>query len=261
MIDEGPPGRGRLRTFVRTPDSLPKVWAFVRDQLSRGRQAFIVYPRVEDADPAAGLKAVLSEYQRLETVLAPHRLGLLHGRLSADEKDRVMAAFRAHQIAGARRHLAGRGRGGRAERQRDGDRKRRELRPGAASSTARTHCPLAPPGLLHPGGDGEDRRSARTAGRCSRPRRTAFAIAEADLRLRGPGELLGQAQSGLPPFRFGDLANDLELIRRARTLAAQLLAATASPGPAAGSDPPAREGGGARGLPSHWLPANCDLAR
>jgi hypothetical protein len=61
-----------------------------------------------------------------------------------------------------------------------------------------------------------------------------FAIAEADLRLRGPGELLGQAQSGLPPFRFGDLANDLELIRRARTLAAQLLAATASHDPASG---------------------------
>jgi ATP-dependent DNA helicase RecG len=67
-----------------------------------------------------------------------------------------------------------------------------------------------------------------------------FAIAEADLRLRGPGELLGQAQSGLPPFRFGDLATDLELVRRARTLAARLLdAPTVDPGGTA-SPPPAR---------------------
>src|SRR5262249_48884840 len=98
VIDELPGGRGRLRTFVRGEEQLPKVHAFLRQKLTEGRQAYIVYPRVEEADFAAGLKAVTREFERLQKEFAPFRLGLLHGRLAAEEKEQVMMAFRANQI-------------------------------------------------------------------------------------------------------------------------------------------------------------------
>src|SRR5207247_295935 len=67
-INGMPPGRGRLKTFVRTADKLPKVWAFVRDKLREGRQAYVVYPRVEETN---GVKAVTREFEGLQKNLAP----------------------------------------------------------------------------------------------------------------------------------------------------------------------------------------------
>ena len=80
-LDERPAGRGRLRTFVRKADKLPKVWEFIREQLGRGRQAYVVYPRVEDSG-AGGVKAVTREFESVGRALAPYRAGLLHGRPS-----------------------------------------------------------------------------------------------------------------------------------------------------------------------------------
>src|SRR6185436_17761278 len=78
-IDSPPPGRGRIKTFVRTADTLSKVWPLVRGQLSAGRQVYVVYPRVENA--GADVKAVTREFEHLKRTLAPFRVGLLHGRL------------------------------------------------------------------------------------------------------------------------------------------------------------------------------------
>jgi ATP-dependent DNA helicase RecG len=218
VIDALPAGRGSLRTFVRSADRLPKVWAFVRDQLARGRQAFIVYPRVEDADPAAGAKAVLAEFERLQAALAPHRLGLLHGRLSPEEKERVMADFRANRLGAlvstsvvevgvdvpnANVMVI-------ENAEQFGLAQLHQLRGRVARSPHPAYCILVAAAKTP---------EARERLRVLETTTDGFRIAEADLRLRGPGELLGQAQSGLPAFRFGDLGSDLVLVEQARVLA------------------------------------------
>lgn len=214
VMDQSPPGRGRIRTYVRGRDKLPKVWEFVRGELEAGRQAYVVYSRVED-DGGGEVKAVTRELAGLRKVLEPYEVGMLHGRMDGEEKERVMGGFRsgrtgvllatsvievgvdvpnatvmvienAEQFGLAQLHqLRGRiGRGVHAATcvlvmAKDSDEIRRRLK------------------VLEESADG-------------------FAIAEADLRLRGPGEMLGQVQSGLPPFRFADLAGDRELLEFAR---------------------------------------------
>ena len=221
VIDELPPGRGRVRTFVRAADKLPKVWDFVRGQLAGGRQAYVVYPRVEDT--AGGLtKAVLTEFERVQTALAPHRVGLLHGRLAAREKEEIMAAFRANTLQALVATslievgldvpnatimvVENAGQFGLAQLH--------QLRGRIGRGAHESYCILIADAQLP-----EARERLRVLEETS----DGFQIAEADLKLRGPGELLGQQQSGLPRFRFGDLRQDFELIRQARELAALTL--------------------------------------
>lgn len=236
VIDALPAGRGSLRTFVRGADRLPKVWEFVRDQLRQGRQAFVVYPRVEDADLSTGTKAVLAEFERLKTALAPHRVGLLHGRLGADEKDRTMADFRANRLSAlvatsvvevgvdvpnANVMVI-------ESAESFGLAQLHQLRGRVARSPHPAYCILVAAAKT---------AEARQRLKVLEETNDGFRIAEADLTLRGPGELLGQAQSGLPQFRFGDLARDFALIEDARQLAAGLLVGQLDPS-ALGALPP-----------------------
>jgi len=219
VLDELPPGRGRLQTFVRAPDKRPQVWDFIRGKLAAGRQAYIVYPRVEDAGPG-GLKAVTREYAALRQTLAPHRVGLLHGRLPPREKEAVMAAFRARQIhallatslievgvdvPNATVMLI-------ENAEQFGLAQLHQLRGRIGRGAHDSWCILVA-AAQHPEARARLQVLAETT--------DGFRIAEADLRLRGPGELLGQQQSGLPRFRFGDLAADFDLIQQARELAAR----------------------------------------
>ena len=97
VMDQMPGGRGKIKTFLRTAEKLPEVWKFIREKLAAGRQAYVVYPRVEDSG-TSGLKAVKKEFENVKKLLAPFHVGLLHGRLKSREKDEVMSAFRANQI-------------------------------------------------------------------------------------------------------------------------------------------------------------------
>jgi len=223
IIDELPVGRGRVRTFVRSAAQLPRVHEFVRQKIAEGRQAYIVFPRVEEGDAQAGIKAVTQEFERLQEVFSPHRVGLLHGRLRAEEKDRVMTAFRANQlqvllatsvievgvdVPNATVMLV-------ENADQFGLAQLHQLRGRIGRGAHESFCILV--------------AEARTREASQRLNVLAssndgFEIAEADMRLRGPGELLGQNQSGLPPLRFGDLAADRVLIERARKLAATVLA-------------------------------------
>jgi ATP-dependent DNA helicase RecG len=222
VIDQMPGNRGRIRTYVRTPAKLKQVLAFILEKLAEGRQAYIVYPRVEEDDTDKDVKAVKGEFHKLALSLAPFKTGLLHGRLSAEEKDRVMTDFRdnklqclvatsvievgvdvpnatvmvienAEQFGLAQLHQL-RGRIGR----------------GAHDS----HCIL----LANTKTD-----EAKQRMKVMEETTDGFRIAEADLELRGPGDLLGRAQSGLPPFKFADLVQDLPLVEQARQLATQRL--------------------------------------
>ena len=221
VIDELPRGRGTVKTFVRTPEKLPKVWEFVRKKLSEGRQAYVVYPRVEDAG-TGGVKAVTREYERLGAQLAPHRVGLLHGRLRAEEKEAVMTAFRRGEIhvlvatsiievgvdvPNATLMLV-------ENAEQFGLAQLHQLRGRIGRGGHDSFCILVAE-MKTP--------EARQRLRVLEETTDGFRIAEADLKLRGPGDLLGQDQSGLPALRFGNLAEDGGLVERARALARQIL--------------------------------------
>ena len=219
VIDQLPPGRGEVKTFARTADKLPQVWAFIRDKLAEGRQAYVVYPRVEESDPN-GVKAVTTEFEHLRKGLAPFRVGMVHGRVGSREKEEVMAAFRANEVqvllatslievgvdvANATLMLV-------ENAEQFGLAQLHQLRGRIGRGAHVSYCILLAAGKT---------AEARERLRVLEETRDGFRIAEADLQLRGPGELLGQQQSGLPRFRFGDLASDGELIDLARRIAGQ----------------------------------------
>jgi ATP-dependent DNA helicase RecG len=220
VIDQMPGGRGQIKTYLRTTEKLPEVWKFIREKLAAGRQAYVVYPRVEDSG-ASGLKAVKKEFENLKKLLAPSRIGLMHGRLKSREKDEVMTAFRANQIQAlvattlvevgldvpnATVMLV-------ENAERFGLAQLHQLRGRIGRGVHESHCILISDAKIGEAGQRLKILEETVDG---------FRIAEADLKLRGPGELLGQRQSGLPEFRFGNLAEDLDLIQLARELAAQI---------------------------------------
>ena len=221
VIDRLPAGRGRIRTFVRPADKLPKVFEFIRGKLKEGRQVYAVYPRVEESE-GSELKAVTREWEKLKQEFAPFRVGLLHGRLKPEEKERVMADFRANRIRvlvassvievgvdvpNATVMLI-------ENAERFGLAQLHQLR-GRIGRGAHESCCV----LVADIKTAEARRRLRVLEETN----DGFRIAEEDLKLRGPGELLGREQSGLPSFRFADLAADRALVERARALAKEIL--------------------------------------
>ena len=222
VIDELPAGRGSIKTFVRPGDKLPKVWEFLREKLKAGRQAYVVYPRVEEDGGERGLKAVVKEFENVARALAPFKVGLLHGRLQSGEKEAVMAAFRANRlqallatslievgvdVPNATLMLI-------ENAEAFGLAQLHQLRGRIGRGAHESFCIL-----ISDAQQPESRERLRVLEETT----DGFKIAEADLKLRGPGELLGQQQSGLPCFRFGDLAGDLALIRQAREIVAGIL--------------------------------------
>ena len=219
VLDEIPGGRGGIKTFVRTTDKLPKVYDFIREKLTAGRQAFIVYPRADVADTEKEIKAVTKEFAHVQKVLGPFKAGLLHGRIKAAEKETTMAAFRANQIQvlvatslievgvdipNASIMLI-------ENAEHFGLAQLHQLRGRIGRGTHESFCILI--------SDAQN-EAAQDRLKILEETRDGFKIAEADLKLRGPGELLGQQQSGDLKLRFGNLVEDLPLIQQARTVVA-----------------------------------------
>ncbi|HEV2691524.1 MAG TPA: ATP-dependent DNA helicase RecG [Verrucomicrobiae bacterium] len=222
VIDELPGGRGAIKTFVRPTTKLPKVFDFIREKLTGGRQAYIVYPRVEVADTDKDIKAVTKEFANVQKALGPFKAGLLHGRIKAADKEAVMAQFRTNKIQAlvatslievgvdvpnATVMLI-------ENAEHFGLAQLHQLRGRIGRGAHESFCILISD-ALHP--------EALARLKILEETNDGFKIAEADLKLRGPGELLGQEQSGAMRLRFGDLAEDLNLIRQARDLAAKAL--------------------------------------
>jgi ATP-dependent DNA helicase RecG len=221
-IEQPPVGRGKIQTFLRTAESREKVWAFVRSELSRGRQAYVIYSRLEEADAVAGLKAVTKEFDELKKVFAPFRVGLMHGKLKPQDKDLTMQAFYANgvqvllatsivevglDVPNATVMVI-------ENADQFGLAQLHQLRGRIGRGSEQSYCILL--------------ASAKTAEAKARMRimeRTSdgFEIAEADLKIRGPGEFLGTDQSGRPALRFGDLIEDRALVEQARALVKQTL--------------------------------------
>jgi ATP-dependent DNA helicase RecG len=213
LLDERPPGRTGVRTAQRPASARATVLEFVREQVRAGRQAYLVYPLVEESDTVA-LKAATEEYRSLaEEVFPELRVGLLHGQMPAEEKDRVMGGFAAGEIdllvattvvevgidvPNATVMVV-------EHAERFGLSQLHQLRGRVGRGAEQSYCVL----LTSHAGAAERLRLF-----CSTE--DGFRIAEEDMRIRGQGDLFGERQSGLPEFRFADLARDAALLAAAR---------------------------------------------
>jgi len=226
VIDEMPPGRQPIQTRWLLPRERERAYAFLRSQIERGRQAFILYPLIQESDKIEA-RAAVEEYERLQKTIFPDlRLGLLHGKMKSKEKDAVMTSFREGEtnvlvstsvievgidvpnatvmlIEGADRFgLAQlhqfRGRVGRGGHQ--------------------SYCLL-----LSDTASPQDPRTKTTWERLKAIEETqdGFVLAEKDLELRGPGDFIGIRQSGLPDLRLARLS-DVRVLERARAEAQAL---------------------------------------
>ncbi len=222
VIDELPAGRGSIHTQVRESSQLEKVWSFMQEKLAEGRQAYVVYPRLEDSDLTKGLKAVVDEFERLRHRFPEIRFALLHGRMSGEEKSRTMREFAAGKVqvlmatsvvevglnvANATVMII-------ENAELFGLAQLHQLRGRIGRGAHDSYCILV-----------SDKKKNDTWDRLQVLTETTdgFEIADADLRMRGPGEMLGREQSGMVGFKFANLATDLPLVRRARDLVRKIV--------------------------------------
>jgi ATP-dependent DNA helicase RecG len=215
VLDELPPHRQKIRTAVRAEERRDAVYAFIRDEVAKGRQVYIVYPLVDESEKVE-LKAATAEYERLRSDVFPDlRLGLLHGQLGGDEKDTVMQAFAGGDIdilvattvievgidvPNATVMVI-------EHAERFGLSQLHQLRGRVGRGAEQSYC------ILIAGYEGVERLQvmART--------QDGFEIAREDLILRGMGDFFGARQHGLPDFRFFDPLRDEDLVARVRSLA------------------------------------------
>jgi RecG-like helicase/REP element-mobilizing transposase RayT len=220
-IDEMPRGRGEIITHLITGDKLGEAIAFLREQLSEGRQAFIVYPLIDESEKLEA-KAAAKEFEAWQERLRPFRCELLHGRIASPDKQSIMQRFRAGEtralisttvievgvdIPNATVMLI-------ENAERFGLSQLHQLRGRIGRGAHMSHCWLV-----------TSDKSTETITKLAVLEKTTngFEIAEADWELRGPGDLLGTAQSGLPELKLGDLRRDAALMRKARQAALKLL--------------------------------------
>ena len=162
MIDELPPGRKPIVTKHVTADQVEQVYSFLKQQIDEGRQAYVVYPVIEESETSAMKAATADARASVPRSVSGHRGGLMHGRLPADEKESVMARFKQGEtkiLVSTTVIEVGRGC---AQRHRDGDRAGGALRPLAVAPVARARGPRRGAELLHPG-DREDERYGAAA--------------------------------------------------------------------------------------------------
>jgi ATP-dependent DNA helicase RecG (EC 3.6.1.-) len=222
VIDELPPGRKPVRTHWKTPEERLKVYAGVRKLVEQGRQAYVICPLIDESDKLQ-VRAAEQMAEHLQKDVFPDlRVGLLHGRMKPAEKEAVMDAFRAGELdilvsttvieVGVDVPNAA------AIVIEDADRfglaQLHQLRGRVGRSEHQSYCVL----IANPKSDDGQRRMeimTRT--------NNGFLIAEEDLRIRGPGEIYGTRQSGMPSFRVADLVKDMRLLEVARQEAFHLL--------------------------------------
>jgi ATP-dependent DNA helicase RecG len=218
VLDELPPGRQRIRTAVREESARDRVYDFVKDEVARGRQAYIVYPLVDESEKLE-LRAATVEYERLASdIFAGLRLGLLHGQMQSDQKDAVMQAFTTGtldilvattvievgiDVPNATIMVI-------EHAERFGLSQLHQLRGRVGRGAEQSYCVLIT-------GDNAERLQvlARTE--------DGFEIARADLALRGMGDFFGARQHGVPDFRYFDPARDDDLMFRARDAADRII--------------------------------------
>ncbi len=220
VIDEAPPGRAPVVTAIRGPGAREGAFDFVRQKLEEGRQAYVVYPLIDDSE-VIDARAATAAHAELVERFAGWEVGLLHGRLGAAEKDAVMRRFLAGElhllvtttvievgidVSNATVMLI-------EHAERFGLAQLHQLRGRVGRGTEQSYCVA-----FHPGDVPPERLRAFAS------TTDGFQIARADLRLRGQGNLFGMEQHGVPALRFADLERDADLIEHARLRAVRIVA-------------------------------------
>ncbi|MEY2558836.1 MAG: ATP-dependent helicase RecG [Verrucomicrobiota bacterium] len=223
IIDEMPADRGKIITAVRDQSKLGEVLTFMRGQLEAGRQAYIVYPLIDESEKL-DVKAAAVEFETWRERLRPFRCELLHGRIPAPEKQAIMERFRRGDtsalisttvievgvdVPNATIMLI-------ENAERFGLAQLHQLRGRIGRGEHKSYCILL-----------SEEKSPETVEKLAVLEKTSdgFAVAEADWDLRGPGDLLGTAQSGLPALKLGNLKTDAAIMRRARAAATAIMEA------------------------------------
>jgi ATP-dependent DNA helicase RecG len=215
ILDELPPGRTPIITHTTTEQHLSGVWESLRKEVAAGHQAYIVYPVIEESK--LELKAAIDEFARLRKDVFPKlRLGLLHGRLSSEEKESVMQDFRKNEIhilvattvvevgvdvPNATAMII-------EHAERFGLSQLHQLRGRIGRGAEKSHCILVAPAHMTEVAKARLDTMVRT--------NNGFEIAETDLLLRGPGDFFGTRQSGDMGFHIANPLRDKELLESAR---------------------------------------------
>ena len=220
QIRERPPGRGEVKTALRTDAARSKIYEFIRGECAAGRQAYVIYPVIEESE-RADLKAATTMAETLGKTFKEFRVGLVHGRMKADARDATMRDFRDNavhvlvatsvievgiDVANATVMLI-------EHAERFGLAQLHQLRGRVGRGPAASHCIL-----LSNVPDAAPRLQAF----CETT--DGFKIAELDLKERGMGELAGARQSGGMSLRYANLETDLPLLEAARRAAAEIIA-------------------------------------
>ncbi len=224
VLDELPPGRTPIVTRRITDDRSSEVWGFVRKQVAKGHQAYVVYPVIAENEETE-LKAAIKMYRELSgKVFADLKVGLLHGRLDSELKDQVMRMFQKGElqilvattvievgvdVPNATVMVI-------EHAERFGLAQLHQLRGRIGRGAAKSYCVLMTGGKVTE--EGERRLDAMVG------TNDGFKIAELDLELRGPGEFFGTRQAGMPSFRVANLIRDRQLLELAKREASAVMA-------------------------------------
>ena len=218
IIDELPPGRQEIATKWVAESQREEIYEFINQQIAQGRQAYLVYPLVEESEKLEDLKAATEMAEYFQSKVFPHlKVGLLHGRMKSDEKQDVMARFKSGEInilvsttvvevgvdvPNASIMLI-------EHAERFGLAQLHQLRGRVGRSHHKSFC------LLIANPDPENEAALRRM-KAMIETTDGFEIAEEDLAIRGPGEFFGTKQAGMPDLKLANLAKDGRLLEQAR---------------------------------------------
>lgn len=222
QIDELPPGRQAIKTTVLAAKDRQKIYELIRREITQGRQAYIVLPLIEESEKM-DLRSAIAEHKRLQESIFPDlQIGLLHGRMSSAEKEETINLFRQNQIQiivsttvievgvdvpNATVMLI-------ENAERFGLSQLHQLRGRVGRGADKSYCLLM---------GGKLTADARQRLDILAQSQDGFFLAEMDMRLRGPGQVLGTKQSGLPDFALASLVEDQEVLELARDAAEKII--------------------------------------
>jgi ATP-dependent DNA helicase RecG len=217
-----PAGRQPVKTLVKSDTNREQVYQFMNEAMSSGAQAYVVYPLVQESEHL-DLKDATAGYEQLKERFPAFKVGLVHGKMRSIDKDATMKLFKDGEldilvsttvievgvdVPNASIMII-------EHAERFGLSQLHQLRGRVGRGSTHSTCFLM----------ADFKRSADARERLSTMERTndGFEIAEADLKLRGPGDFLGTRQSGLPEFKYADLARDQQLLEKAKDLAERII--------------------------------------